>query len=109
MARLADPGGLPAPREAAARRIVAAMTAEPFMVAGSQRFCTVVMSALGAKAAIKTGAEGVYCAARPALGLGVPLKVDEGAGRAARVATQAKRRVGKEGVSTDEDCRMPAV
>lgn len=86
MARLADPDDLPAPRAAAARRIVAAMTAEPFMVAGSQRFCTVVMSALGTKAAIKTGAEGVYCAALPDLGLGVALKVDDGAGRAAEVA-----------------------
>jgi L-asparaginase II len=86
MARLADPADLPAARAAAARRIVAAMTAEPFMVAGSRRFCTVVMAALGAKAAIKTGAEGVYCAALPELGLGVAIKVDDGAGRAAEVA-----------------------
>ncbi len=86
MARLADPRDLPPARAAAARRIVAAMTAEPFMVAGSQRFCTVVMSALGGKAAIKTGAEGVYCAALPELGLGVAIKVDDGAGRAAEVA-----------------------
>jgi L-asparaginase II len=86
MARLADPDGLPDLRAAAARRILAAMTAEPFMVAGTQRFCTVVMAALGAKAAIKTGAEGVYCAALPELGLGVALKVDDGAGRAAEAA-----------------------
>src|SRR3546814_3990593 len=55
------------------------------MVAGSQRFCTVMMSALGRKVAMKTGAEGVYCAAFPELGLGVALKVDDGAGRAAEV------------------------
>jgi D-arabinose 1-dehydrogenase-like Zn-dependent alcohol dehydrogenase len=86
MARLADPDDLPAPRAAAAKHVVAAMTAEPFMVAGSQRFCTVMMSALGRKVAMKTGAEGVYCAALPELGLGVALKDDDGAGRAAEVA-----------------------
>ncbi len=86
MARLADPSGLPAARAAAARRIVAAMTGEPFMVAGSKRFCTVAMAALGPRAAIKTGAEGVYCAALPEQGLGIAIKVDDGAGRAAEVA-----------------------
>ncbi|MGH7186653.1 MAG: asparaginase, partial [Pseudomonadota bacterium] len=40
MARLADPQDLPPARAAAARRILAAMAAEPFMVAGSDRFCT---------------------------------------------------------------------
>lgn len=89
MARLADPDGLPPARAAAARRILAAMCAEPFMVAGTGRFCTVLMEALGPKAAVKTGAEGVYCAALPELGLGVALKVDDGAGRAAEVAMGA--------------------
>lgn len=89
MARLADPDDLPKARAAAARRIVAAMTAEPFMVAGTGRFCTVVMQALAGKAVLKTGAEGVYCAALPELGLGVALKVEDGAGRAAEVAMGA--------------------
>jgi L-asparaginase II len=89
MARLADPADLPPSRAAAARRITAAMAAEPFMVAGTGRFCTVVMQALGGKAVIKTGAEGVYCAALPDQGLGVALKVDDGAGRAAEVAMGA--------------------
>src|SRR5690606_3845095 len=85
------PAELPPARAAAARRLVAAMAAEPFMVAGSGRFCTVVMEAIGARdrddtpaAAIKTGAEGVDCAALP--GLGVALKAEDGAGRAAEVA-----------------------
>ena len=89
MARLADPDDLPEARAAAAKRIVAAMAAEPFMVAGTGRFCTVVMQALGGRAVLKTGAEGVYCAALPELGLGVALKVDDGAGRAAEVAMGA--------------------
>jgi L-asparaginase II len=87
MARLADPDAeLPPARAAAARRILAAMAAEPFLVAGSGRFCTRVMEVAGAKVALKTGAEGVYVAALPTLGLGVALKVDDGAGRAAEVA-----------------------
>ncbi len=59
------------------------------MVAGSGRFCTVVMAALGGDAALKTGAEGVYCAALPGPALGVALKVADGATRAAEVAMAA--------------------
>ena len=38
---------------------------------------------------VKTGAEGVYCAALPELGIGIALKCDDGAGRAAEVAVAA--------------------
>ena len=55
------------------------------MVAGTGRFDTRVMALTGEKALLKTGAEGVYCAAFPEQGLGVALKVDDGAGRAAEV------------------------
>ncbi len=83
MARLADPADQPDRRQTAAARIRRAMAAEPFMVAGNDRFCTRAMELTGEKAQIKTGAEGVYCASLPELGLGVALKVDDGAGRAA--------------------------
>lgn len=86
MAQLADPQDLPPARAAAARRIVAAMTAEPFMIGGTNRFCTKLMKVAGAKIALKGGAEGVYTAALPTLGLGVALKIEDGAGRAAEVA-----------------------
>jgi L-asparaginase II len=85
MARLADPAGLAPARAAAAKRVLAAMAAEPFLVAGSGRFCTQVMEVVGAKAVMKGGAEGVYTAALPTLGLGVALKVEDGAGRGAEV------------------------
>ncbi|MBX6320772.1 MAG: asparaginase [Rhodospirillaceae bacterium] len=95
MARLAAPETLPPVRAAAARRIVAAMIAEPVMVAGSNRFCTKVIAALAGRAVVKTGAEGVYCAVLPGLGLGVALKVDDGAARAAEVVMGAVlRRLG---------------
>ena len=84
-ARLTDPRDQPEARQAACERVCAAMAAEPFMVAGSGRYCTRVITATGGNALIKTGAEGVYCGALPKLGLGVALKVDDGAGRAAEV------------------------
>jgi L-asparaginase II len=86
MARLADPAGLPEERRAAARRIRGAVAAEPFMVAGTGRFCTEVMAQTGERAFVKTGAEGVYCAALPERGIGIALKAADGAGRAAEAA-----------------------
>lgn len=86
MAQMTDPHHLPEARAAACRRILAAMMAEPFMVAGTGRYCTQLMSAIPNKAAIKTGAEGVYCGAIPSLGLGICIKAEDGAGRAAEVA-----------------------
>jgi len=84
-ARLIDPRDQPEARQAACERVCAAMAAEPFMIAGSGRYCTRVITATGGDALIKTGAEGVYCGALPKLGLGIALKVDDGAGRAAEV------------------------
>jgi L-asparaginase II len=86
MARLVDTAKLPAARAAAAQRIVDAMAEEPFLVAGTDRFCTQVMNAIGRKVMLKTGAEGVYTASLRDLGLGVALKVDDGAGRGAEIA-----------------------
>ncbi|MBP0650930.1 asparaginase, partial [Mycobacterium tuberculosis] len=59
--------------------------ARPDMVAGPERFDTEFMTVLGDAAFVKVGAEGVYCAALPALGLGLALKIDDGAMRAAEV------------------------
>ena len=84
-----DLDGLPPVRAAACRRIAGAMRAYPFMVAGTGRFCTGVMELAHGKIAIKTGAEGVYVGAIPAKGLGIALKIDDGAGRAAEVAMAA--------------------
>jgi L-asparaginase II len=65
------------------------VVAEPFMVAGTRRFDTVVMQTLGTKVFTKTGAEGVYCAAFPEQGLGVAVKCDDGAGRASEAVMAA--------------------
>ncbi len=52
------------------------------MVAGTGRFDTTAMEALGARAFTKTGAEAVFCGALPELGLGIALKIDDGGTRA---------------------------
>ncbi len=86
MARLADPSQLPADRAAAVRRLLNAMAAEPFYVHGTGGFSTEAMLAAPETVRVKGGAEGVYAAALPALGLGVALKIDDGALRAAECA-----------------------
>jgi L-asparaginase II len=81
-AKMATGEGLAPQRAAAARRLIDAVTAEPFMVAGTGRFDTEVLTAFGKRVFVKGGAEGVICAALPELGLGVAIKADDGAGRA---------------------------
>jgi L-asparaginase II len=88
-ARFGAGHGLPPAKAAAARRIREAVAAHPAMVAGEGRFDTLVARTLGLRAFVKTGAEGVYCAAFPELGLGVAIKCDDGAGRAAETAMAA--------------------
>jgi L-asparaginase II len=89
MARLADPAGLAAARAAAAGRILDAMAAEFLIVAGASGFTREVMRVGGARVRLKPGAEGVFCAALPQQGLGIALKIGDGAGRAADVAMGA--------------------
>ena len=89
MAQLADPSGLTATRAAAARVVVSAMINAPFMVAGTARFCTDVIRDAPVPLLVKTGAEGVFTAALPAKGIGIALKIDDGAARAAAAALGA--------------------
>ena len=71
-------------RARAAARLRAACTSKPWHVAGTGRFCTEIMRLFGSRVFVKTGAEGVYCGALPELGLGIAIKCDDGAGRAAQ-------------------------
>jgi L-asparaginase II len=88
MAAIADPHALPPGRARAAGRVLAAMTSHPELVAGTGRPCTLLMHQ-SRRVAVKTGAEGVYVAILPELGLGAALKIDDGAGRAAETAMAA--------------------
>lgn len=89
MARMADPSGLGTAREAAARALVSAMREHPLLVAGEGRACSELMAAMDGKVAIKTGAEGVYIAILPEQGLGVALKIEDGATRGSEAAMAA--------------------
>ena len=80
-ARLGTGTGLAAARAQAAERLRRACFAFPALVAGEGRFDTVAMRALAPAVFVKGGAEGVHCAALPELGLGVALKIDDGAKR----------------------------
>ncbi len=82
-ARFGTGHGLAPERARAAKRIFDAAVADPWRVAGTGRFCTEAMSALGSLALVKTGAEGVFCGTIPSLGLGIALKCDDGATRGA--------------------------
>jgi L-asparaginase II len=81
--------GLSPERAKAAARIRAACAAQPYYVAGTGRFCTEVMKLFGMRVLAKTGAEGVFCGVLPEQGLGIALKCDDGATRAAEVVMAA--------------------
>jgi L-asparaginase II len=88
-ARLATGEGPARAHRAAAGRILRAAWAAPDMVAGPGRLDTVMMRALPGRVFMKTGAEGVYCGAIPAAGLGFAIKITDGAKRASELATHA--------------------
>lgn len=81
---------------AAARRsdtgpaqVVRAMTTYPEYVGGTGRLCTELIRTAGGRIVAKVGAEGVYCAGIPGAELGIALKVEDGARRAAEPALLA--------------------
>jgi L-asparaginase II len=77
-ARVGSGVGLAPDHARAAQRLRRAVANAPFMVAGSGRMDTRVMERLGERVFMKVGAEGMYCAALPELGLGVAIKIDDG-------------------------------
>jgi L-asparaginase II len=77
-ARVATGAGLSPDHARAAQRLRAAVARSPFMVAGTGRLDTRLMERLGERLFCKVGAEGMYCAALPELGLGVAIKMDDG-------------------------------
>jgi len=89
MARFAVASGDGDARDRAAHRLTRAMMAHPDLVAGEGMACTELMRAMGGRAAIKTGAEGVYIAIVPERRIGVALKIMDGTTRAAECAITA--------------------
>jgi L-asparaginase II len=110
MARFGTGQGLPSQRVAAIERVREAMLTEPFMVAGSDRFCTHVMRVAAGEIVVKTGAEGVFAAALPSRGIGIALKIDDGHRRASETAMAALLRRYVEGKAfnyLDQICHKP--
>lgn len=69
------------------RRILRSMAAEPFMVAGSGRCCTRLMTD-NTGIVVKTGAEGVYCGLALESGVAIALKARDGSTRASEAAIE---------------------
>ena len=84
--KMAAPGAFVTSRRDAIGRILSAVRAHPYLVAGRGRFDTDVMRAAGGSLASKGGAEGVHVAILPDGGLGIALKAADGNKRAAEAA-----------------------
>ena len=100
-ANIADPSSLSEERQAAIARVRRAVAAHPFMVAGDGRACTRIIETAGERVLVKFGAEGVFYAALYQSGLGLALKVRDGATRAADAAIAAM--LDRLGVLDDRD------
>lgn len=81
-AALGNPEQLSDPRANACRRIIKAITKHPYYIAGSDRFDTKLIQTTQGRIIGKMGAEGVYAITIPELGLGIALKIEDGAKRA---------------------------
>jgi L-asparaginase II len=63
-------------------RVINAMGSNPFLVGGTDRFDSAVISETKGRVISKVGAEGVHCALLSERGVGVAIKVQDGAQRA---------------------------
>lgn len=88
-ARFATLRGFDAADRAALLIVRDAMAGDPWMVSGTGRFDTDLMTATGGAIVAKGGAEGVHASALVATGAGIVLKVVDGSARAVAPATLA--------------------
>ena len=89
MARFATARDGHGARESAMFRLTRAMAAHPELVAGEGKACTELMRAMDGRVALKGGAEGFYVGIVPEKGLGIALKIVDGAARGAEAAIAA--------------------
>lgn len=62
----------------ACKIMLEAVAKYPFMVAGSNRYCTDMMQICAPQIIGKTGAEGIFCLCLPSQKIGVCIKIDDG-------------------------------
>ena len=89
MARFATMGSGSSSRDKACVALREAMMRHPELVSGSRRSCNDLMRAAKGRAAVKSGAEGFYVAILPDAGLGIALKIEDGASRGSQAAIAA--------------------
>ncbi len=88
-ARLATARASDDPRERALARIRDAMRQYPVATGGEGRLSTSLMQATGGRLLAKGGAEGLECVGLPEQGLGLALKIEDGAARGVGPASVA--------------------
>jgi L-asparaginase II len=86
MAKTADPSSLDSQIQEALGRILAAVRHRPELIGGSGNFSSQVVAETEGRVFAKVGAEGIYGAWIPSQGVGIALKCEDGAGRAAEAA-----------------------
>ncbi|MBL8628660.1 MAG: asparaginase [Rhodospirillaceae bacterium] len=85
-ARFGAPDKLATVRKTANKKLLHAMKAQPYLFSGTDRPCKIITENLHGAGVAKVGAEGVFAACIPEQGLGIAVKIDDGAARAASVA-----------------------
>jgi len=104
-AAVADPSSAPAGHQAAISRLGDAMAAEPFLVAGTGRLDSQLMTVTGGRILVKGGAEGVLCIGLRERGLGVSFKVEDGSYRSLQqIALAILRQL--DALRPDEDAQL---
>jgi L-asparaginase II len=88
-AKMATGKGLAPSRAGAARKLLDAAMAEPWLVGGTICWNTKAMTKAAGRVFAKDGAEGMFCAAIPEMGIGIALKCDDGAPRGAEAMISA--------------------
>jgi L-asparaginase II len=81
-ARFGDQESWMSPRKEYCRRIGKAIVEHPFVLAGSDRFDSLLIEATKGRLLVKSGAEGIAAISDTANGLGIVVRVEDGAERA---------------------------
>jgi L-asparaginase II len=81
-ARFGAPEGLPPERQAACRTLLRAIRRYPEMLAGHDRYDTLLIEATQGRVVGKMGAEGIFALTVPESGLGMVVKIEDGSARA---------------------------
>ena len=96
----------PSSRGKACRQLLSATRANPFMLAGSKRYCTQLIQYAGEPVIGKTGAEGVFGLVLPERKIGIAIKIEDGRmGPQYGVAQHLLNLLGVQGISPLDEWR----